>query len=603
MNSPGAAPQIENALAAAKRAVERDRNSASAWHDLGVLHQRRGELAESAAALERSIALDPAVASAHNNLGNTRTLLGERERAVENYRRAIELEPALFAAHANAAAALFMLGRNPEALVHARRAVAIDPSSTPAHITAAFIEGSLSGYDTALAEVDALLERVPGDATALAARAYVLLRVERFEEALATAEQGLASRPDFGLLLESQGCAQRALGRFEEAFASFDHALALGHDVANILVLKAGGLLEIGALDEARAALEHALEAVPDLPTAWSALTELRSFEPGDPALATMERFLASSPNLRAIEARMTMHFALGKAYRKAHAPADAFRHFAAGNAMKRATFAYDVADDERFARETIAFFTPEALQRLGGAGDASRAPIFVIGMPRSGTSLIEQILASHPEVHGAGELTLFERAIVEAGTDDMTALGARYLELVDAVVPAGKRVVDKLPSNFRHVGLLHLALPRARFIHCTRDAIETCFSCYTTLFTGRQDFSFDLTEVGRYYRAYAALVEHWRTILPPGIMLDVSYEDVVADLEGNARRMLAFCDLPWNEAVLRYYETSRPIRTASFKQARQPIYRTSVHAADAYRDHLQPLIAALGDRAEAQER
>jgi tetratricopeptide (TPR) repeat protein len=598
MNPEQPAERLERAIEAAKRVLEQDTTSAAAWHDLGALYQRRGALKASRAAFERSIALDASLPSAHNNLGNTFTLSGERELAVESYRRAIERDPKLFAAHANAAAALYMLGRNGEALVHARRAVEIDPASTPARVTAAFVEGAISGYGAALTEIDELLVRVPDDLTALAARAYILLRLERFDEALATAQSGLERAPDYGLLLESRGCALRALGRFDEAFAAFDRAFALGHDPAAILVLKASGLLEIGAMDEARTALESALKLAPDLATAWSALAEVRGFAPGDPALATMEQFLETSPNLRAIEARTTMHFALGKAYRKSGDRSSAFRHFAAGNTMKRATFVYDVADDERFARETIAFFTPAMMQQLGGAGDASRAPIFVIGMPRSGTSLVEQILASHPDVHGAGELTLFERAIAEAGADDMTALGRRYLELVDAVAHTDKRVVDKLPSNFRHVALLHLARPRARFIHCTRDAVDTCFSCYTTLFTGRQDFAFDLTEAGRYYRAYAALVEHWHTILPPGVMLDVSYEDVVADLEGSARRMLAFCDLPWDDAVMRYYETSRPIRTASFKQVRQPIYRTSIRAADDYRTELQPLIDALGDAA-----
>jgi tetratricopeptide (TPR) repeat protein len=600
MSPEEAAERLERAIEAAKRTVEQDPSSAEAWHDLGALYQRRGALKASRASFERSIALDAALGSPHNNLGNTLTLLGERELAVESYRRAIEREPGLFAAHANAAAALYMLGRNDEALTHARRAVEIDPASTPARVTAAFVEGAVSGYGTALAQIDDVLRHATGDLTALAARSYILLRLERFDEALATAQSGLEHAPDYGLLLESRGCALRALGRFDEAFADFDRAFALGHDPAAILVLKAGGQLEIGAMDDARATLESALKLAPDLATAWSALSELRSFAAGDPALATMEHVLETSPNLRAIEARTTMHFALGKAYRKAGEPANAFRHFAAGNAMKRATFAYDVAEDERFARETIEFFTPAMMQQLGGAGDASRAPIFVIGMPRSGTSLVEQILASHPDVHGAGELTLFDRAIAEAGTDDMTALGQRYLELVAAVANTDKRVVDKLPSNFRHVALLHLALPRARFIHCTRDAIDTCFSCYTTLFTGRQDFAFDLTEAGRYYRAYLTLVEHWRAILPPGVMLDISYEDVVADLDGNARRMLDFCDLGWDDAVLRYYETSRPIRTASFKQARQPIYQTSVRASDAYRLELQPLVDALGDAARA---
>jgi tetratricopeptide (TPR) repeat protein len=594
MNSQENAERIDRAVEAAKRALAQDETSARAWHDLGVLYQLRGDLAESRVVFERAAGLDPSLASAHNNLGNTYVRLGENERAVESYRRAIEREPDLMAAHANAAAALHVLGRNDEALRHARRAAEIDPASTAAGITAAFIEGAVSGYDVALAQIDAMLANRPDDLTALAARAYCLLRLERFGDALECAQRGLALQPNFGLLLESLGCALRGLGRPEEAFAAFDRAYALGHDRASILVLKASGLLEIGRFDEAQRTLEAALAIAPDLASAWNALAELRSFAPGDPALATMEAFLETSPNLRGVEARTVMHFALGKAYHKSGDHPNAFRHFAAGNALKRTSIRYDVADDERFARDTIAFFTPATMRRLAGAGDASRAPIFVIGMPRSGTSLIEQILASHPDVYGAGELTLFDRAIDEAGTGDLTALGRHYLALVDAVAPSDKRVVDKLPSNFRHVALLHLALPRARIVHCERDALDTCFSCHTTLFTGRQHFSWDLAEAGRFYRAYAALMEHWRAVLPPGVMLDVSYEDVVAHFEANARRLLAFCDLPWDDAVLRFYETSRPIRTASFKQARRPIYATSVRAADAYRTELQPLIDAL---------
>jgi len=177
-----ATEQLERAIEAARRAVELDAGSTVAWHDLGVLYQRRGALTESRIAFERAIALDPSVASAHNNLGNTFTLLGERELAVESYRRAIELEPTLFPAHANAAAALYMLGRHDDARAHARRAVEIDPASTPARVTAAFVEGAISGYGAALVEIDALLARVPDDLTALAARAYILLRLERFDE-------------------------------------------------------------------------------------------------------------------------------------------------------------------------------------------------------------------------------------------------------------------------------------------------------------------------------------------------------------------------------------------------------------------------------------
>jgi hypothetical protein len=196
--------------------------------------------------------------------------------------------------------------------------------------------------------------------------------------------------------------------------------------------------------------------------------------------------------------------------------------------------------------------------------------------------------------VHGAGELLLFERAAAERGHEDVTGIGQRYLQLVDEIAPTDLRVVDKRPSNFLLAGLIHLALPNAKIIHCLRDPLDTCFSCYMTHFSGRQDFAYDQVETGRYYRAYARLMDHWRAVLPPEIMLDVRYEDVIADLETNARRILAFCGLPWTDAVLDFHTTPRAIRTASYHQARQPIYASSVGGAEPYRPYLRPLIDTL---------
>jgi tetratricopeptide (TPR) repeat protein len=492
-----------------------------------------------------------------------------------------------------AAAGLYQLGRYAEAEAAAQRALELAPDAGAAHITAALVAGALHGWEIALGRLDAFATRVPGDAAVTSARAYALLRLGRYIEALDAAERGLAARPDFGGLLEALGCAQRALGRFDEAAVTFDRAIALGHNPAAMLVLKGAGLLETGAIAEARATLERALELDPANAEAWLALGDVRAYVPGDPALAHMEALLAGAAGLRG-EQRTLVHFALGKAYQKSGEADAAFRHFVAGNAAQRATFVYDVANDEAFARERIARYTSATMARLAGSGYASRAPIFVLGMPRSGTSLVEHILASHPAVYGAGELTYFDQALAECGPDDLAALGARYLALVDAIAPAGRRVVDKLPSNFRHAGLIRLALPRARIVHCVRDPLDTCFSCYTTLFTGRQDFSYDLAETGRYYQAYAALMEHWRSCIPPAVMLDVRYEEFVTDIEAGARRLLAFLDLPWNDAVLRYYETNRPVRTASYAQVRRPIYTTSIGTAQRYREHLQPLIEAL---------
>jgi tetratricopeptide (TPR) repeat protein len=530
----------------------------------------------------------------HVAAGNAHYLAGELESAVAAYQQALADDPADAAANGNVAAALHLLGRNDEALVHSRRALERDPNLVAARITGAFIEGAIAGYDVALERIDDLARTMPEDAAILAARAYVLLNLERFDEALRAAQRGIALAPTDGRLFTSIGNALRGLGRFDEAFAAFDCALALGYDPASTLVQKANGQLEFGAFDDARDSFRAALDRMPDLSAAWAGLAEIESFAPGDPLLVEMERRLAASPYLQRRDARTTMHFALGKAYRKAGETERAFAHFAAGNALKRMTFSYDVGDDERLMAETIAYFSAERLERLAGGGDPSQAPIFVVGMPRSGTTLIEQLLATHPDVYGAGERMFFDKAVSTLGFSDMTAVGRSYIAQIAEIAPLGRRVVDKLPSNFRHLGSIHAALPRARIIHIRRDPLDTCLSCYVTLFTGRQDFAYDLTELGRYYRAYETLTAHWRSVLPSDTLLELRYEDVVDDLESNARRILAFCGLPWNDAVLRFHETARPVRTASFHQVRKPIYRSSVGSAAAFRDHLGPLIAAL---------
>jgi hypothetical protein len=231
--------------------------------------------------------------------------------------------------------------------------------------------------------------------------------------------------------------------------------------------------------------------------------------------------------------------------------------------------------------------------------------------MPRSGTTLTEQILASHPKVHGAGELTALQRMLNSvAGPDrkllgypqmmsallpqDLATLGRAYVERLAALAQGKPRVVDKMPANFQFAGLVHLMLPNARIIHCRRDPIDVCLSCYSKNFSERKDFAYDLRELGLYYRAYEALMAHWRGLLPPERFIEVDYEAVVDDLEGQARRLVAFCGLDWDEACLDFHQTSRQVRTASVNQVRRPIYRSSLARWKPYEHHLAPLIEAL---------
>jgi hypothetical protein len=243
-------------------------------------------------------------------------------------------------------------------------------------------------------------------------------------------------------------------------------------------------------------------------------------------------------------------------------------------------------------------------MRERAGQGDPSPVPVFILGMPRSGTTLVEQMLASHPQVHGAGELSDFTAAVAgldgpdgvpaDIGGAELRRIGARYVARVRPLAPGALRITDKMPANFRFAGLIHLALPNARIIHLRRDPVDTCLSCFSILFGGDQPHTYDLGELGRYYRAYQRLMEHWRAVLPLGVMLEVQYEALVGDFEPQARRIVAHCGLEWDDACLDFYKTQRPVHTASAVQVRRPVYQTSVGRWRPPEDLLRPLLDAL---------
>ena len=290
-----------------------------------------------------------------------------------------------------------------------------------------------------------------------------------------------------------------------------------------------------------------------------------------------------------------------------------AFEHLLQGNALKRREVDYNEAAHQRtFQAIAEAVRRQPARSLCAARAIPRRLPIFIVGMPRSGSTLVEQILASHPQVHAAGELKnldrvvqrrvrrgtagrfLFRRASAALDADGLRRLGQAYLASLPPLADGKTRITDKAPSNFFHVGLIRLILPNARIIHTMRDPVDTCVSCFSRLFTHGQAFSYDLAELGRYYRWYHELMDHWRSVLPAGAMLDVSYEDVVDNLEEQARRLIDYCGLPWDDRCLSFHETSRPIATASNVQVRQPLYRSSLARWRRYEAYLEPLLAEL---------
>lgn len=491
------------------------------------------------------------------------------EHALREARSAIEARPEDWRGHAQAGALLLALGRTADAIPALRQAAAMVPSG-PQVLNNLAVALMKTGQQ---AEAEALLERAVALDPAYRDAACNLARV--------LARAGERST--------------------EQAIARLERAVELDPELIDARSLLGNALLVCGRVEDARACFLEAIERAPHLAQLYRYLAETDPLALADRHMEAAERLLHGQLH---IADRIAVHFALGMALDARGEYARAFEHFAAGNAASHSIAPYDESQTMQSFAEMAAVFSAETIRAHAGSGYVDNAPVFIIGMPRSGTSLTEQILATHPLVYGAGELELFgaiSDAVFGRGSrvtpQSIRDVGRRYAQRVRAIAGSNAvRITDKMPSNFRYAGLIHLALPQAKLIHVRRDPLDTSLSCFTHTFAGNGlSWTFDLGELGRYYRAYADLMEHWRAVLPEQAMLEVRYEDLVADFEAQARRIVAFCGLPWDDRCLRFHETKRDVRTASAAQVRKPLYRDAIGRAQKYGDLLQPLAQALG--------
>ena len=637
--------QLDSAVKLLRQAVARNPAAADAHNNLGLALHGLGRHAEAAASYQQAIAINPRYAIAHNNLGNALGSLGRHDEAIACYEKALATRPDYAEASNNLGASLHALNRCAEALGWFEKALAIRRDFAEAHSNLGNALAALERHDEAIACHQRALAIRPDHAEALNGLGYALHAVRRYPEAIERFEKAVALRPDFAEAHANLGKTLAVLGRYREALGHFEQAAALRPGLAAAEIDLGAALRglnrydqairhyqraiaiepaaaqpriglgiafqQAGRLAEARQCFETAVALEPNNPEGYSCLVSVVTSAAGDPHVAAMEA-LANDMTRMPPGARTVLHFALGKALAECGEQQRSFGHFLAGNALRRRQIRYDEAAILGRIERIRALFTAELMQQKAGLGDPSRRPIFILGMPRSGSTLVEQVLASHPKVFGAGERTEFRSAVGSAGVhtndtpfpDAAPALnGAQLRRLAEAYLAAlnaaagdspAERITDKLPANFRFVGLIHLALPNARIIHTSRDPIDTCLSCFSTLFE-TQPFTYDLAELGRYHRAYARLMEHWRAVLPPGVMLDVQYEALVADFEPQARRIVAHCGLDWDEACLAFHRAERPVKTASVTQVRQPIYRSSVGRWRPDGDILRPLFEGMG--------
>ena len=600
------------ALASLDRALAIKPDSAEALNNRGSALNELGRAEEALDSFERALALNPGSANTLNNRGNALLKLGRPAEALASYETALALNPQNAEAWSNRGNALTELKRYDEAVECLRRALSLTPNHANAFNNLGNALLAQKRLENALANYDSALVLKPDFVEALANRATALIGLNRPAEALGSSDRAIALRPDYIGAHNNRGAALSLLGREEDALASYDRALALKPDDVAALDNKGVALLQLGRVEEAAAAHEAAIRLAPKRARSYHHFALSRRVAPGDPRLKAMEDLVCESSSLDA-EDQTYAHFALAKAYADVGDCARSFRHMADGNALKRKQCGYNEPEVLGAMARTQAAYMGELMGRNAGCGDPSPAPIFVVGMPRSGTTLVEQILASHPDIHGAGEIKDFEMAAAELGGltaqallvpevvsqmsgEQFRHLGANYLRRVLAAAPTASRIVNKMTENFRFAGLIALALPNARIIHVRRDPVDNCFSCYATLFVESLPYAYDLVELGCYYRAYETLMDFWRAVLPQGVMIDVRYEDVVADLEGQGRRLVDHCGLDWDAHCLDFHRTERSVRTASLVQVRQPLYKTSVGRWRPYEAFLGPLRAALGE-------
>jgi tetratricopeptide (TPR) repeat protein len=565
---------FEDAVRLFRRATNVERSSAEAHHYLALALTAIGRSQEAIQRYEKAIAIRPDLAESHNNLGYLLHSLGRMDEAIVHYEKALVIKPAYAEAHNNLGNTLHKLGRSEEAFAHYREALAINPNYAEAHDNLGIALAALGQYEEAVACHEKSLAISPDDAETHNHFGNTLHMLGRSEAAIAHHKQAVAARPNGPEFHSDFGHALHALGRLSEATSAFARAISLTPGKVRYF---------------------------------WN-LASSKRFTATDQHLAAMQEFARDSSSLP-VEEQIELHFALGKALADVGEQQQAFNHILQGNSLKRRHIVYDEATTlQRFER-IGKVFTAGLLREKSGLGDPSEIPVFIVGMPRSGTTLVEQILASHPDVFGAGELaemgklaagvsgpngSEFPEAVAAMSGEQLHQLGGNYLRTVCRMAPKAKRITDKLPGNFLRVGLIHLALPKARIIHTRRDLRDTALSCFSILWPSGMEQTYDLAELGRYCRTYEALMEHWRRVLPKGAMLEVQYEDVVENLEEQARRIVEHCGLEWNDACLAFHRTERSVRTASASQVRQPIYTSSVGRWRAHEVQLQLLLQAL---------
>lgn len=610
------AKRYEEAEQYIKAAIRENATSDASYYNYGTILKALKRPEEALQQFTHAIALNGAIAENWNGRGEMLLEMDRSRESIADFDKALAINPSFVDALVNKARALADLEQPEEALKLAERATALQPNHALAWLARGRILNHLRRHQDAADAFSRALTLNADLSEAWLDLGSAYMKAKLYKDAVATFDRLLAVKPHDARAWHGRGEVLVELAARGDAAASYEKAIALDPQYAPVHHSMGWLHMVEGRIDEARRAFQKSIQLNPECGQFHWSLGSTKKFVADDADLVAMESAAAAASITK--QERMFLDFGLGKAYADIGDHRRSFQHFLAGNAAERSMMKYDEGETLlQFDRLEKTFTTELIARKADPVRAPSSRPIFIVGMPRSGSTLVEQILSSHPAVEGVGEVGAFVDATIDvlAGSQDpgikgapypdfvpaldgptLRSIGENYIARINALAGSDRpRTADKMLNNFLNCGLIHLALPNAVILHTARNPIDTCTSIFSLRFEDKLGFAYDLAELGRYHKRYQRLMAHWHRVLPLGRILDVQYEDVVGDLEGQARRIVAHCGLPWDDRCLAFHKNERAVRTASVAQVRQPIYKSSVSRWRAYEEFLGPLLKELG--------
>lgn len=624
--------KYQEAIEAWEEAAKMMPEEVTIWCNWGNACREMGRMKEALEKCQKAYDLNPEHPETLSNLANVYRDMGRTEEALKMYTQATDIKPEYYQAHSNKAVAFMDAGRYEEAVIsaryaiafepkfveaygplceglgetgdlpqahmHAQRAIHIDPERADSYLAMADVLSRLDQYDDAEASINEALKREPDSARAYLSLATIRDRLNNLEGAIKALDRGLELSTDLIALHIKKGMIYFFDNQVDEGLKHINHALDLAPHNGQALHNKAELLVATNRNDEALEIVRKMIELKTNLPGAYSTLSSLKKFKSEEDEDFIAMKELGKTIGKYGTHTGIVFHYALSDVYEQIGNYEEAFKYLEMASEARAKSLPRAIEERVCNPKLVKARYTKDALEQLDGLGYKSDVPVFIIGMPRSGTTLTEQIISSHPDVFGAGELReitdmLSNNPILTK--ENVAEIGEEYVKRVKEKDLTGKalRITDKMPANFVQMGYILSILPNAKIIHCRRNPIDTCLSCYKQNFARGQYFSYRQEDLATEYENYLEIMEHWREVLP-GRFLEINYEDTVGDFEAQARKLIDFIDLEWDDACLAPHKQKRAIMTASKGQVTKPVYKTSVEKWRRYEEQLQPLVERL---------